>query len=53
MFYTFKKQKYLIEDEDALRLFEDFKYCESIGDYVTINNRIINGLKWGWLIKQK
>jgi len=28
----------------------DFEYCESIGDWTTINNRMTNGIKWGWLV---
>ena len=26
-------------------------YCEKIGDWSTIKNRITNGIKWGWLIE--
>ena len=38
------------EDDDmSLRLVNDFKHCESVGDYQTIKNRIAGGLKWGWL----
>ena len=37
-------------EEQTLR---DFKYCEKIGDWGTIKNRMTNGIKWGWLIKVK
>ena len=31
------------------QILRDFQYCESKGDWMTIKNRIKNGLKWGWL----
>lgn len=56
MIYQFKGIKYkIIEDkfkDDPQRpkqLLIDFKHCEKAGDWVTINNRITNGLLWGWL----
>ena len=33
----------------ATQLLRDFLHCESKGDWVTIKNRIGNGLMWGWL----
>ena len=33
----------------AEQLLRDFEYCESKGDWMTIKNRIKNGLMWGWL----
>lgn len=50
--YTYKGTEYIVigdSDKDTERLIQDFKYCESIKDYNTIRNRIINGVKWGWL----
>lgn len=50
--YEFRQVKYEVigvDDDDSLRLVNDFKYCESIGDYQTIKNRITGGLKWGWM----
>ena len=59
--YTYKNITYqiIITDEwDRCREREeqrltDFKYCEKIGDWGTIKNRMTNGIKWGWLIKVK
>ena len=50
--YKYRKVEYEVvgEDDDmSLRLVNDFKYCARVGDYLTIENRIANGLKWGWL----
>lgn len=50
--YTYRGTEYIVigdSDKDTERLIQDFKYCESIKDYTTINNRIVNGTKWGWL----
>ena len=52
--YTYKGTKYTVigeSDDDTERLIQDFKYCESIHDYNTIDNRITNGIKWGWMVK--
>jgi hypothetical protein len=49
--YKHKGIEYEIVGESAERLLSDFKYCESIGDWKTIQNRIINGTMWGWLKK--
>ena len=50
--YEYRQVKYEVIGEDdstSLRLVNDFKHCESIGDYITIKNRIAGGLKWGWM----
>ena len=50
--YEYRQVKYEVigeDDSDSLRLVNDFKHCESIGDYITIKNRITGGLMWGWL----
>ena len=51
--YNFRKKVYGIHsDEGEFRdeqILVDFKYCEEKRDYQTIENRIINGLQWGWL----
>jgi hypothetical protein len=56
--YTYRGKRYEILSEqtnrhgDTLRaeqLIRDFLYCESIGDWDTITNRISNGMKWGWI----
>jgi hypothetical protein len=55
--YTYKGKPYeilsQITDKDdkgrANQLLIDFLYCESVGDWGTIKNRITNGLLWGWL----
>jgi len=31
------------------QILNDFKHCEKIGEWITINNRMTNGIKWGWL----
>lgn len=58
--YTFKGIKYkIVEDkfkDDPLRpaqLIRDFEHCEEIRDWVTIKNRIANGIMWGWLKEVK
>ena len=62
--YTYKGVEYEIlshitdKDNDvgrAEQLLRDFVHCEERGDWVTIKNRIGNGLMWGWLteIKEK
>ena len=33
----------------ANQILIDFEYCESKGDWMTIKNRIKNGLMWEWL----
>jgi hypothetical protein len=55
VYYTYKGKTYEIISEDVppLQLLNDFKHCESIRDWVTINNRIIGGLTWGWLKEVK
>ena len=51
--YNFRKKVYGIHsDEGEFRdeqILIDFKYCEEKRDYQTIENRITNGLQWGWL----
>lgn len=50
--YEYRQVKYEVigEDDDmSLRLVNDFKHCESVGDFITIKNRIAGGLKWGWV----
>tara|TARA_R100000951_G_scaffold107032_1_gene102066 strand:+ start:56 stop:238 length:183 start_codon:yes stop_codon:yes gene_type:complete len=52
--YQYKGQDYEIigeSDIDTIRLINDFKYCESIGDYLTIDNRMTGGLMHGWIKK--
>ena len=51
--YTHKGITYEIIDEDGRedQILRDFMYCESIGDWVTIKNRIIGGTRHGWLVK--
>ena len=59
--YTYKNITYqiVIKDEwDRCRqreeqILKDFKYCEQTHDYITIKNRMRNGIKWGWLIEIK
>ena len=62
--YTYRGKGYQIISDIANRdgdsgrgeqLLRDFQWCEKIGDWDTIGNRITNGLKWGWLkeIKEK
>lgn len=56
--YTYRGKRYEILREEcdspsqpnrADGLLRDFKWCESIGDWRTISNRITNGLMFGWL----
>lgn len=51
--YTHKGISYEIIDEDKREehILRDFMYCESIGDWTTIKNRIIGGTIHGWLKK--
>lgn len=44
------------EDRNTQReeqILKDFLYCERMGDFITIKNRISKGLKWGELIEIK
>jgi hypothetical protein len=49
--YTHKGITYEIIDGDKREeyILRDFMYCESIGDWNTIKNRIIGGTMHGWL----
>ena len=49
--YTFGGKRYEIieEPQRANQLLRDFLHCEETKDWVTIKNRITNGLMWGWL----
>jgi len=49
--YTFGGKNYEIieEPQRANQLLRDFLHCEETKDWVTIKNRITNGLMWGWL----
>ena len=51
--YTHKGKKYRIQVDDGREeiILSDFLYCESIGDWDTVKNRMSNGLKWGWLVE--
>jgi len=51
--YKHKGIEYEIQTDDGREeiILSDFKYCESIGDWKTIQNRITNGTMWGWLKK--
>ena len=59
--YTYQNITYqiVIKDEwDCCRqreeqILKDFKYCEQTHDYITIKNRMTNGIKWGWLVEIK
>jgi len=53
VYYTYKGKKYQITSTDVppSQLLRDFSWCESVGDWVTIENRIIGGITWGWLIE--
>jgi hypothetical protein len=43
-----------VDDEGrAEQILRDFEYCESKGDWMTIKNRIKNGLMWGWLKEKR
>ena len=45
---TDKWEETCINDSKEFQL-QQFKYIESIGDFVTMENRIINQLKFGYL----
>ena len=51
--FEFGGKKYEIQHEDEKgreeHIYKDFLYCIEIRDYLTIKNRITNGLKWKWL----
>ena len=49
--YKYKGVEYEIDDPIAQQILDDFLYCESIGDWKTIKNRMINGIKFEWLRK--
>lgn len=51
VYYTYKGKTYEITSTDVspLQLLRDFQHCQTIGDWVTIENRIIGGTTWGWL----
>ena len=56
--YTFKGITYELVDNkrDERRnwkeqIIRDFLHCEETKDWITIKNRISNGLMWGWLRK--
>ena len=53
--YNFRKVDYqILTDEGKQRdeqILIDFLHCEKVRDYHTIENRITNGLMWGWLKK--
>ena len=49
--YTFGGKRYEIieEPQRANQLLRDFLHCEETKDWITIKNRITNGLMFGWL----
>ena len=49
--YTFKGITYEIREEPqrAKQLLRDFLHCEETKDWITIKNRITNGVMFGWL----
>jgi hypothetical protein len=57
--YQFKGESYeiIITDEGEYNeqrmeiILRDFLAMEKSGDWITINNRMTNGIKWGWLKK--
>lgn len=58
--YTFRGIAYeLLDDKRDERpnwkeqVIRDFLHCEERRDWVTIENRIANGLIWGWLKEVK
>ena len=59
--YTHKNITYQIVIKDEWdkntqreeQILKDFKHCEQTHDYLTIKNRMTNGIKWGWLIEIK
>lgn len=57
---TYRKQKYELDPEywdekqpNSTREFQlmQLKYCVKVGDFVTLENRINNMLKWGGIKK--
>jgi len=56
--YNFEGKKYEItitdegdrNEQREEQIVIDFKYLESKGDWLTIKNRITNGLLWGWMV---
>ena len=56
-YYKHKGIKYQIVIKDKTdvgreeQLYNDFKYLERISEWVTIDNRVINGIKHKWLIQ--
>lgn len=48
--YKFRGKEYQIIDERGEGIKQDFLYCESIGDWKTIENRIVNGLLYKWMV---
>jgi hypothetical protein len=55
--YNYRKEVYEINSDEGEQRDEqilmDFLHCEKVRDYNTIENRITNGLMWGWLKKIK
>ena len=51
VYYTHKGKTYEIISTDVppRQLLRDFEHCESIGDFITIQNRVIGGTTCGWL----
>lgn len=53
--YTYRGVVYRILDTDpydegrCVGLLRDFKYCESVGDWSTLENRIESGKVHGWI----
>jgi len=53
--YKGKLYKIIITDEGEYNeqrmeiILRDFLAMEKVGDWVTIKNRTVNGIKWGWL----
>lgn len=56
-YIKYKGKSYTIEDnsddEESIQtnewLKQQIEYAMEMGDWVTVDNRIINGLKWGWI----
>ena len=62
LIYTHKGKRYKILTHITDRygdrgrgeqLLRDFLHCEEVGDWETIKNRMIGGLKWGWLEEEE
>ena len=51
--YTHKGISYEILGDRAEHILKDFLYCEETKDWITIKNRITNGIMWGWLKEVK